>query len=272
MKRIASLVVLLAALAGGGYLAYWVSQSGTNQLLFNKAAWAIPIVVILGILAGATIRREGTKIVNGKVLRHGWGTSFIHWTFALSGVALIVTGIYVGFLFIPRLVDDPQAVAHMYNLHFVGALFFLFGISAHVTDMYVTSRFKEHMPESSDVGDAVAHYTSMLGIGTKPSEGKYPASEKVSYPLWLVFIGLAVITGAIKACAHVWDIPSGVMGVTTFIHDIAALAIIALLIVHVILGAIVPWSWQLLRSMITGYASEGYIKKTHPKWYEEITG
>lgn len=272
MKRIASQIGLMLVLAGGCYLAYVVSQSDTNDLLFNRAAWVIPIVLFLGIFTSAMIKREEPKLVNGKVLRHSWGSSFYHLSWALSGVLLIITGIYVGFLFIPRLVDNPQAVAFMYNLHFIAILFFLFGISAHLTEMYVTSKFKEHMPESRDVGDTVAHYTSKLGGGKKPREGKYLASEKVSYPVWMITIGLVVLTGFIKVVAHIWNIPAGVMEITTFAHDLFALGIIVTLIVHIVMGAIVPWSWPLLRSMLTGFVSEDYVKHNHEKWYEELTG
>jgi cytochrome b subunit of formate dehydrogenase len=62
------------------------------------------------------------------------------------------------------------------------------------------------------------------------------------------------------------------MGAATFIHDVSALAMTALLIFHVLLGALVPWSWQLLRSMFTGYVSEGYVEKHHPLWHEELKG
>ncbi len=272
MKRVASLLVLLVLLIGGGSLVYTVSQSNTNELFFNSAAWAIPIAVFLGVFVGATIRREKSKIINGKVLRHSWASPFYHWSFALSGIALIITGIYVGFLFIPRILDDPQAVNLMYNIHFMGALFFLFGMSAHITDGYVTGKIKEHLPESNDFGDAVSHYTSKVGLGNHPSEGKYLASERLSYVLWLVFIGLVVFTGFFKAAAHIWDIPGGVMGAATLIHDLSALAMIALLVFHVLLGALVPWSWQLLRSMFTGHVSEKYVEKHHPVWYEELKG
>ncbi|MFC2026829.1 cytochrome b/b6 domain-containing protein [Chloroflexota bacterium] len=272
MKRIVSQIGLMLVLGGGCYLAYAVSQSDTNELLFNRAAWVIPIALFLGIFTGAMIGREEPKFVNGKVLRHSWGSSLYHLSWALSGILLIVTGIYVGFFFIPRLVDNPQAVAFMYNLHFIAILVFLFGISAHLTEMYVTSKFKEHMPESRDVGDAVAHYASKLGGGKKPREGKYLASEKISYPVWMVIIGLVALTGFIKVVAHIWNIPAGVMGVSTFIHDLAALAIVALLIVHLVLGVLAPWSWYLLRSLLTGFVSEGDVKKYHPKWYDELTG
>lgn len=272
MKRVASLLVLLVMLAGGGLIAYAVSQSNANLLLFNTSFWAIPVALFLGVLVGATIRREKTKISNGKVLRHSWGSPFYHWSFALSGIALIVTGIYVGFLFIPRIVQDAQSVNLMYNIHFIGALFFIFGMSAHITDGYVSGKIKEHMPELKDFSDAVSHYTSKVGIGTQPMEGKYLASERLSYLLWLVFIGLVVLTGFFKAAAHIWNIPGEIMGAATFIHDVSALAMTALLIFHVLLGALVPWSWQLLCSMFTGYVSEGYVEKHHPLWYEELKG
>jgi formate dehydrogenase subunit gamma len=272
MKRIASLLVLLLALAGGGYFAYSISQSAYNALLFNTAAWAIPIVVLLGVFLGATIRREKSKISSGKVLRHSWSSPFYHWSFAISGIALIITGIYAGFLFIPRIANDPQSISLIYNIHFVGSLFFLFGMSAHVTDGYVTGKIKEHLPESKDFGDALVHYTSKIGLSAHPREGKYLASERLSYVMWLIFIGLIVITGFFKAAAHVWDIPGGIMGAATFIHDVSALAMAVLLVVHVLLGAVVPWSWQLLRSMITGYVSEKYVEKNHPVWHEELKG
>jgi formate dehydrogenase subunit gamma len=270
MKRIVSLIVLLLALAGGGYFAYSVSQSAYNALLFNSAAWAIPIAVLLGIFTGASVRREKSRIVDGKVLRHGWSSPFYHWSFAISGVALIITGIYAGFLFIPRIANDPQEINLIYNIHFVGVLFFLFGMSAHITDGYVTGKIKEHLPETRDFNDAVFHYASKVGLSAHPKEGKYLASERLSYVMWLVFIGLIIITGFFKAAAHIWNISAGVMGTATFIHDVSALAMAALLIVHVILGALVPWSWQLLRSMITGYVTEDYVKKHHPAWQEEL--
>jgi formate dehydrogenase subunit gamma len=145
-------------------------------------------------------------------------------------------------------------------------------MSAHITDGYVTGKIKEHMPESKDFGDAIAHYTSKVGIGAHPREGKYLASERLSYLLWLVFIGLVVLTGFFKAAAHIWNIPGEIMGAATFIHDLSALGMVALLVFHVLLGALVPWSWQLLRSMVTGYVSEKYVEKHHPLWHEELKG
>jgi hypothetical protein len=56
-----SLLVLLLALSGGIYLAYSISLSGTNELLFNAVPWLIPLVLFLGVFVGATVGRERTQ-------------------------------------------------------------------------------------------------------------------------------------------------------------------------------------------------------------------
>ena len=62
------------------------------------------------------------------------------------------------------------------------------------------------------------------------------------------------------------------MGVMTWTHDLTALLMTLLLIFHVLAGAVVPWSWPLLRSMLTGYVSEDYARKNHPGWVDEMVG
>jgi len=49
MKRVASLLVLLVMLAGGGLIAYAVSQSNANLLLFNTSFWAIPVALFFSV-------------------------------------------------------------------------------------------------------------------------------------------------------------------------------------------------------------------------------
>ncbi|MBO8126890.1 MAG: cytochrome b/b6 domain-containing protein [Firmicutes bacterium] len=280
MKRLVTALVLLAIFAEGTYLAYKAAQlyiyravfagSYTYNLLFTSSSWLLPIAIFLGIYVGATVKRRESELTDGKVLRHDETAFLIHWSHALSTLVLIGTGIYLGFFFFPRLVHSPEQVGFVLNLHFVGVVVFLFSISLHLTDMYVTGKIKEHLPEPGDFQDAIAHYVSKLGIGRKPKEGKYLASEKLSYPMWIVSVGLVLITGFIKVAAHRWSIPGGVMGAVTWLHDLGALLVGINLVVHIIMSSVMPWSWPLLRSMLTGYVSEEYVRKHHAKWYEEL--
>ncbi len=44
----------------------------------------------------------------------------------------------------------------------------------------------------------------------------------------------------------------------------------ALLLFHIVLAAVVPWAWPMLKSMITGYMRVELLKSHHKGWYEEL--
>lgn len=281
-KRSTSFISLLIILAIGFVVAFEASQlvqyqkvfsgSYTYNLLFTSFNWLIPVAVFAGIFAGAASKHEESKLDNGKVLRHDGVAFLVHWAHASSTLLLLVTGVYLGFLFIPRLISGVQNVGFMLNLHFVGVVIFLFSITYHLTDLYISGTLAEHMPASGDLKAAFAHYAAKLGMGKAPKEGKYLASEKLSYPLWVVSVGLVILSGFVKVSAHVWNLPAGLMGVTTLLHDVGALLVAVNLAAHVFLSSIVPWSWPLLKSMITGYVSAEYAQKHHALWYAELSG
>jgi len=282
VKRSTSTIVLLAVFALGICLAYEASQlylyrasfagSYKYNLLFTEYGWLIPIAVFLGVFAGSAATRKPVEVLDGRVLRHDETAFLIHWGHALSCLVLLITGVYLGFLFIPRLVNTPQMVGFMLNLHFIGVLVFMFSVTMHVTDVLVSGKLKDHMPAAHDLGDAIAHYAAKLGLATPKKEGKYLASERLSYPLWVLSVGLIILTGIIKVAAHYWNLPETLMGVTTFLHDVAAILVLINLVAHIVLSSIVPWSWPLIKSMLIGYVPLEYVKHNHALWYEEITG
>lgn len=277
---------LLAVMTGGIYLAFVFSRpvpygsgfsgSYTYTLLFKPAAWIIPISAFLGIFFRASWRQPKgeLKFRNGKILRHDDHMFFAHWSHALSVLILLGSGLVKGPFFLPRLVHTPEAVGFTLNLHFLGVVIFGFGFFYYISDLIIKGSFKELLPKANDVNDAVSYYRcKFFGKGEEgPRQGKFLASEKLAYPGWIFLVGGLVITGGIKVAAHVWSLPSALMGTMTFMHDVCALGILVLLVLHVILGAAVPWSWPLLRSMVTGYVSEEYVQKNHLRWYQELLG
>jgi formate dehydrogenase subunit gamma len=226
----------------------------------------------LGIYFGASLvrRRSEPEMQNGKILRHDEVAFFEHWMHALATLLLLVTGVHLGFLLVPRLVQRPESVGLMLNLHFVGVVMFLFGIAYYLTDDLLTGGIKEHWPEPGDFRAAVADYMAKFGGGRAPEEGKYLASEKLSYPLWVLVVGGVIVTGAVKVAAHVWSLPGALMGPVTFLHDLAAFGVMASLVIHIVAAAVLPWSWPLLGAMLTGYVSEDYARKNHSKWFREV--
>jgi formate dehydrogenase subunit gamma len=283
MKRLYAVIGLLIVGIGGIYLSFAASRlvpadatsrSYTYNVLFSSLWWTIPLAALLGVFSGAfeERRKPKPKIEDGKVLRHDEVIFLEHWSVAVSTAILVATGILLGFLFVPRFVQAPQTVGFILNLHFVGVLIFTFGVCHYVTDVALVGGVRELLPKASDLKKSVTQYTSKLGMAEAPRNGKYFSTQKLTYPMWVVLVAGIGLTGLVKTAAHVWSLSSGLMGVMTWVHDVCALLMILLLLFHMVAGAVVPWSWPLLRSMLTGYVSEEYAQKNHPQWVEEMAG
>lgn len=273
---------LSSAAIGGVFFARAVTQpvlyeseyakSTAYYLLFEPAAWLIPLAAFLGILCRALSKNSDSELrcEGGRIIRHDEHMFFSHWSHALSVVILAGTGIVLGSLFLPRFAHTPESVAFAINIHFVGSVIFVFGLFYAISDLALNGGLKDLLPGADDVKDSLSYYGSKLGMGVPPKQGKYLASEKLSFPVWVVLVAGTTVTGGIKAAAHVWSLPAEFMAAMTYIHGICALCLLAMLALHVFLGAIVPWSWPLLRSMLTGYMAEEYVRKNHILWYQEI--
>lgn len=248
------------------------AKSSAYYLLFEPAAWIIPLAAFLGIFLRALSKNSESelKCEGGKIIRHDEHMFFSHWSHTLSVVMLAVTGIVLGSLFLPRLVHTPEAVAFALNLHFVGTVIFVFGLFYGISDSVISGGLKDFLPGANDIKSSFSYYGSKLGMGAPPKQGKYLASEKLGFPLWVVLVAGITVTGGIKAAAHLWSLPSEFMAAMTYMHGVCALGLLAMLALHVLLGAIVPWSWPLMRSMLTGYMTEEYVRENHILWYEEI--
>jgi cytochrome b subunit of formate dehydrogenase len=111
-------------------------------------------------------------------------------------------------------------------------------------------------------------------LGYKESRtGKYLAAEQtVSYPPWAILIGTIVVTGLIKMMRYVYPMPNTLIASMTVIHDLAAIGIGLMLVIHLLPLLLVPANWPLLLSMFRTTVPLDYVKKRHPAWYRQLTG
>ncbi|MEH7248433.1 cytochrome b/b6 domain-containing protein [Neobacillus niacini] len=279
--RLPITITLLAVLIICTYWAYdsaqlYVFQAGragilTNNLLFDTAVLAIPVAAFLGVFLGTLrYRKEQVKVIEGKIERHDELMFLQHWSNAIGIIILIITGFVLGFLFIPRTIQTVGNIGFAMNLHFVGVLFFFFGASYYVTKGLFTGEIQHMMPKKGDLTNMIGHYKAMFFGGAAPKEEKFLSAERVVFPMWIIGVMGITLTGIIKIVTHFLLLPEGFMGVMTFLHGVFAIYMTLMLIAHVIAGAILPASWPLIRSMITGKVTEKYVKQHHEKWYEEI--
>lgn len=279
--RYLALAVWIVIAVVGGSLAYQASRlflfqryaggSYTYDLLFTSAAWAIPAAAAVGVVVGA-IRAPSVApvVVGARIRRHDAGTFFDHWSVTLSSLLLIVTGILLGNPFNRRVFEGVEPVGLSMNLHFFGALLFVFVAFQHPTYYLVRAARRDILPAPADIPKAVAHYAAKLARRSAPREGKYMASAKLAYLAWGVVIAGLTITGTVKVAAHVWkDIAPSVMQAMTWLHDVFGLLAVALLVVHLAV-VFLPSSWPLLRSMFTGFVPAEYVREHHADWHDEL--
>ncbi len=267
-------VVLALAVALGAFYAWQVSGQEGSELLFDSAWYLVFAAPFAGVFAAGLTRRKDPVIEGDKVLRHDNAAILEHWTHGIGTAFLLVTGIALGFLFVPRLVRSGVPVWTAMNLHFVFVVVFLFGTFYYAANTLLSSkRFGEHLPTKNAFAFTVQHYGHLLGIKKyeMPPEDKYYESEKMAYILALAATLTIVVTGLLKAAAHVVSLPAGLMGAATFAHDAATVAMLLFFVAHVFFAAIAPFSWPVLGSMFTGYITLEQAKKEHAGWYKRLT-
>ena len=271
-RRLLVGAVLVLAFVIGGVYAWRLAFIPGAKLLFNSAWPLVLLAPFAGILAAGLTRRRDPVIEGDRVLRHDDAAILEHWTHGVGTAALLLTGLMLGFLFIPRMVSSPQAGWAVMNVHFVAVLFFLFGTFYYGTNTLLAwQRFREHLPTANAITFTKQHYGRLFGMKYDfPMEDKYFESEKLAYVIAVTTTALMVVTGMLKVAAHVADIPGSVMGPMTLLHDVAAMALLAFFAVHVLMAAVLPIGWPMLRSMFTGYVSADYAKREHPGWYRRL--
>lgn len=245
------------------------------SLFFDELAYFPLIILGAGWLVAAKIRRTPDRIEGEQVLRHDGVARVTHWTAAFGCILLLITGIGLGFLFVPRLVSDASATAILFNLHFVGALFFVFGCGLWAANQFNNpTRFKTHLPDedlATEVKKSVLHYTHMLGLTkTHVDAPKYHHSGRLAGLVIMVTTTVVVLSGFGKLLVRGVDLGPAIAQAFNLTHDIATLVMLMLIPVHALLGGVAPWAWNTLRGMFTGYVSRDYAKQHHSLWYQQL--
>ena len=244
-----------------------------ESLLFDSATWLIWFAPFAGVLAAGLSKRRDPAVEGDRVFRHDVPARITHWTHGIGTMMLLISGVALGLFFTPALVERAQGVWTWMNVHFVFVVMFLFGTFYYgVNTLLAAHRFREHLPTSNAIDYTRRHYGLLLGFKklTFPPEAKYFESEKMAYLLALASTAVIILTGLVKVAAHALDMPAGLMGVITPLHDIATVAMLAFFLAHVFFAALLPMSWPVLRSMFTGYVSLEHAKHEHAGWLEEL--
>ncbi len=267
---------ILLLMAGSGQECNAAVQGEAGHqvfFLFDTLSWLLFVAAFTGILGGAITQRIDPYIENDRVWRHDFAAKFSHWTHAGGCVLLLISGVGLGFFFLPRLLPDAAGAARLLDLHFLGALFFVFGGFFWTANTILSPyRFKEHMPDRGSLIEGITHYAYIFKLtSNRVHPYKYDGSERLAFVPIVLTAALLILTGFIKILARMTAVSTGLLSSASWIHDASALFMLILFFFHVLLAAVVPWSWPLLKSMFTGHVPLDFAQEEHPSWVEQLS-
>ncbi|MBI4212712.1 MAG: cytochrome b/b6 domain-containing protein [Chloroflexi bacterium] len=282
--------LILAVIGIGGAIALASSSAQpwdpelTDNLIFAKS---LPFILGFGILSGlaraASDRWVTERRPDGAIRRFSPGTALNHWINALGFLIAITTG-SVQYLIGVADATLPFPLFWVYRLHFIGASLMVYSAALFVTHRLITGDTRllpgrgewirhfrglaHELPRP--LGNVVA---GVLGLDLRrepPPVGQFTYYEKAfSFPVWVLLLGLIIVTGLLKAMRYVAPIPGEVLWWASALH-VAAMILLAAKFLDHLRYVLAPSRWPLLRSMVQTWVSQEYVRLRHPLWFESV--
>ncbi|MCA3019663.1 MAG: formate dehydrogenase subunit gamma [Rhodocyclaceae bacterium] len=190
----------------------------------------------------------------------------VHWTMALSFVALAVSGLILLFgkyLLLPVFGASvfawtAQVMKAVHN--FIGPLF-IFSLAAFFF-LYVRDNFfKSH--------DFIwlSKFGGLLSDKEIPS-GRFNGGEKVWFWLSIVVLGIVISASGLILLFPNWDSTRELMAEANLVHGVIAILFMAASLAHIYMGTIgTQGAYQGMRE---GYVDETWAKEHHEMWYNDV--
>ena len=203
----------------------------------------------------------------GKLMeRFNSAERMVHWTMAISFVALSVSGIILLFgkyIFIP--VFGASAFSWVAQImkgvhNFIGPLF-MFSLVAFFFIYVKDNVFRSHdMTWLTKAGG--------LFSGKEIPSGRFNGGEKVWFWLSIVLLGVVIsISGAILLFPN-WDSTRELMAEANLVHAIVGVLFMAASLGHIYMGTI--GTQGAYQGMRVGVVDETWAKEHHELWYNEM--
>ena len=213
-----------------------------------------------------------------RVIRHSVIELAEHWAVALSGLALLVSGMFqlpMGSRYyintIPGLAWSADYMVSL-NVHYAASIVFVAAALFHV--IYHGLRGDRGMvPRKGDLRTSIEVMKSFFGKGEEPPFHKYLPEQRLAYVGMAVIIAMLIVSGLVKTYKNLYapDLNYAVVLWATWVHNIGFVLFILAFAAHIGAIALKP-NRPMLRGIFTGAVRLDYAEHRHPLWIEEIEG
>jgi cytochrome b subunit of formate dehydrogenase len=212
----------------------------------------------------------------GLVTRHTVIELTEHWLLAISGIVLIMTGLFQ--MPLPRryYITDIPGMAWSgdfmitLNIHYIASIIFTAVALFHVV-YHGMLRQTSLLPKKGDIRESIAVIKTFFGKGEEPPFHKYLPEQRIAYAGMAAIIAVLILSGIVKTYKNVYDPQMSVVIVSwaTWLHNIGAVLFILAFAAHVAAVLLKP-NFPMLRGIVLGSIRLEYAKRRHPLWIADI--
>ncbi len=214
----------------------------------------------------------------GLVIRHSIVELVEHWAVALSGLVLVLSGMF----------EMPMAnryyISSVPGLAWSGDYFISLTVHYAVSIVFIAASFfhvvhhgmrgdRGMIPKKGDLRTSIEVMKSFFGKGKEPPFHKYLPEQRLAYAGMVFIIAMLILSGLVKTYKNIYDpdMTYAVVLWSTWTHNIFFVLFVLALLAHMAAIVLKP-NRPMLRGILTGAVSLDYAVHRHPLWIAEIEG
>jgi cytochrome b subunit of formate dehydrogenase len=265
----------------------WGPTLADNMVFAKAIPFTLGLGVVIGTVAGLAPGAGRTRLreTDGAVRRFSGLTVAMHWIAAVGFLLALATG---SWQYLKGILDveSPVFMPYVYRVHYVGASLLLLAMSTMVT-YWLVAGVGGLLPPS---GQRIRHLRGLahelprplggtlavlLGLNMRrqppPTEQFTYYETTISFPTWIVLLGLVTLTGLLKAMRYVYPIPGDLLWWASTLH-VASMVLLAAKALDHLRYVLAPSRWSMMTAMVTGWMRQRDVQERHPGWHERIAG
>jgi cytochrome b subunit of formate dehydrogenase len=210
------------------------------------------------------------------VVRHATLELIEHWAIALSGLVLLLTGIFelpvakrYYIITVPGLGWSADFITSLY-LHYTAAFILTLAGVFHVFYHGLRGE-KGLLPQKGDLAQSITVIKSFIGLGKEPPMHKYLPEQRLAYMGMAFIILMLIVSGLVKTYKNIYapDMSHTVLLMATWIHNIFFVLFFLAFLAHMAAIALRP-NWPMVRGIFTGKVRLDYARHRHALWLNKM--
>jgi cytochrome b subunit of formate dehydrogenase len=210
------------------------------------------------------------------VVRHNAIELIEHWAIAVSGLLLLITGIFelpvakrYYIITVPGLGWSADFITSLY-IHYAAALVFTAAGIFHLVYHGLRSE-KGLLPQKGDLAASVTVMKSLFGFGQEPPMHKYLPEQRWAYAGMALIIVMLIVSGLIKTYKNIYapELSLAVVLAATWIHNIFFVLFFLAFLAHMAAILLRP-NWPMVRGIFTGKVRLDYARHRHALWMADL--